>query len=94
MPYRIIIDPFQKEFDIQHNAKCFALILINSGLYYINADQVRKGKGQQKPTVFVKAQTIERESLSEASDALTAIAAALKEYDLHPTVKLITVSKN
>lgn len=92
--YRIIIESFQKEFDTHDNAKCFALILINSGLYFINADQVRKAKGVQKPTVFVKGQYIDGGSLSEASNSLASIAAALKEYDLNPTVKLITVSKN
>lgn len=94
MTYRIVLEGFQKECERQDEASGMVLMLINAGIYYINADEVRKGKGIKKPTIFVKGQTIDADNLVAATTILASIASALKDFEVDPEVKLITIQKN
>ncbi|RYZ60971.1 MAG: hypothetical protein EOO14_06270 [Chitinophagaceae bacterium] len=92
MEFRIIISGFQKEFNDESSAAEFVKDLLDAGMYYINADAVKKGKGDAVPTVFVKTNVETWDTFKEASDSLNDYASAFEKWEVNTNIQLKTIS--
>lgn len=86
--YRIIIESFQKECSDKFQATDLAATLLNSGLFFINVDEVKKGKGEAVPTVFVKKQFVMEETLADAAETLMLLGKASVHYGVDINLQL------
>jgi hypothetical protein len=91
MNYRIIISGFQSEFECQEQASEFAKVLLDAGVYYMNVDETKRPKGIANPTVFVKQQTVDEDSLEDVAGRLLSLHSAFQKGNVKPVIAVKTI---